>query len=498
MIEVKTSPAAASSWTVLKGVEATAEPKQSQPLEPVIEAKTAPAVTPTWMVQKSAEATAERIPSQLIGPALEVKSSPVVASSWNMQKGVEATADAKPSQLLEPVIEEKIIPVVTPSWTVQKGAEGPAETKPSQLLGPGIDEKTTLAVAPSWPVHKEVEASSESNQSQLLETAAQAAPSPEVVASLGGANVGGEKPENFEIEVVEVAALKTQITARMRWLERRRLMEADLNQIHAQSKIDQRDVFVFAPEMQRDQASVVVQAETVEKKLGSAFPVTAQAYPHVQRMRSDVPETVNVIDDLPANDPFTQPTPFSSPLAGSGVSIHPAKDIGRSSDTAWVIRTLQDTVRTTLRTLAQRDLESLDSGRPIQITLDQGQLRGAQLTLQAKEGLLEISVSTSQAQLRATFEAQQDVLAQGLLRDIGAVRWMGLQDAVQSLTSSSNSESDSSSTTSQQNSQGRESGQQNQSRSPSPEPEELPRPIKQADRSQVIADAQSLRAFLGL
>jgi hypothetical protein len=216
-------------------------------------------------------------------------------------------------------------------------------------------------------------------------------------------------------------------------------------------------------------------------------------------MRSDVPETVNVIDDLPANDPFTQPTPFTSPLAGSGASIHPAKDVGMSSDTAWVIRTLQDTVRTTLRTLAQRDLESLDAGRPIQITLDQGQLRGAQLTLQAKEGLLEVSVSTSHAQLRATFEAQQDVLAQGLLRDIGAVRWMGLQDTVQSLTTnSSNSESDSSSTTSQQNSQGQESGQQNQSRSPSPELEELPMPIKQADRSQVIADAQSLRAFLGL
>ena len=248
------------------------------------------------------------------------------------------------------------------------------------------------------------------------------------------------------------------------------------------------------------QAPVVVQAETVETKLGSAFPVTAQAYPHVQRMRSDVPETVNVIDDLPANDPFTQPTPFSSPLAGSGASIHPAKDVGMSSDTAaWVSRTLQDTVRTTLRTLAQRDLESLDAGRPIQITLDQGQLRGAQLTLQAKEGLLEVSVSTSHAQLRATFEAQQDVLAQGLLRDIGAVRWMGLQDTVQSLTTnSSNSESDSSSTTSQQNSQGQESGQQNQSRSPSPELEELPMPIKQADRSQVIADAQSLRAFLGL
>jgi hypothetical protein len=167
-----------------------------------------------------------------------------------------------------------------------------------------------------------------------------------------------------------------------------------------------------------------------------------------------------------------------------------------SVDTAWASRTIQNTIRSTLRTLAQRDLESLDAGRPIQITLDQGQLRGARLTLEVNDGLLEVSVATSQAQLRATLEAQQDALAQGLLHDVGAVRWIGLQDNLSA--GASNNDSSSSFGNSQQGTQGNGSERQNQRQSPFVEAEDVAVPETKSDRGQVIADAESLRAFLGL
>lgn len=221
--------------------------------------------------------------------------------------------------------------------------------------------------------------------------------------------------------------------------------------------------------------------------------------PYLNKVRAQIHlgGSADLLADGRPVDTSAGPVPAVPPLAPSDMNT-PARieETASTLDTAWASRTVQETVRTTLRTLALRDLESLDAGRPVQITLDQGQLRGAQLTLQANNGLLEVSVSAPLAELRATLDAAHDALEQGLLRDVGAVRWIGLQETWPTL--SMQGDSSASSATSQQNSQGDGSKRQNQGQEALTEPDELRLTETEKDKGQVVANAQSLRAFLGL
>jgi hypothetical protein len=379
-------------------------------------------------------------------------------------------------------------------------------------------------------------------------------------AGLNGNNVEVKTPVGANPEVADQGNVTAQVSARMRWLERRRLSEEDKDDLNSKSTIDDAvfpslltghmpapairsenapapmasapEMSRFANRLQGQMPATGVQgamgAVNAQSQMDSTLPASLSAV----RLQGQAPATEPVIaldgamgaENALAPMPATPPASLSAhklkdPLPGNELhksmdgaknieidanaaasvwpKAEPVQEVSTATvDTAWASRTVQDTVRATLRTLAQRDLESLDAGRPIQITLDQGLLRGARLTLEANDGLLEISVSTSQAQLRATLEAQQDALTQGLLRDVGAVRWLGLQDVMPLVAS--NNDTNTASFNSQQSSQGQGSDRQNQSQNPAAEVDEVALSETKSDNGQVIADAQSLRAFLGL
>lgn len=321
-------------------------------------------------------------------------------------------------------------------------------------------------------------------------------------------------------------AMTSPLPARMRWIERRKIWESDTANEDKQPSPDAgiatlqasvhkgvqalvQTVDTSTPAVNPPVLRAVPVAENslaqplapseVNTPAATHFAPLQSADPHLnqERARIHLGGSADLLADGRPVDTSAGPVPAVPPLAPSDMNT-PARieETASTLDTAWASRTVQETVRTTLRTLALRDLESLDAGRPVQITLDQGQLRGAQLTLQANNGLLEVSVSAPLAELRATLDAAHDALEQGLLRDVGAVRWIGLQDTWPTL--SMQGDSSASSATSQQNSQGDGSKRQNQGQEALTEPDELRLTETEKDKGQVVADAQSLRAFLGL
>jgi hypothetical protein len=419
-----------------------------------------------------------------------------------LSRAEDEGADQKPgSEILKDVVGATLS-------TKQTSTTAPM-TAPEDKVGAVNKAQTSAAEPMTVPVDKAIAVS----KAQTSTAEAMTAPEDKVIAvnqvqtstaePLPAPKSASDTPASAAKEAAPLDPLSAPMSARMRWMERRRSSVNGAEDLESSPQVDETAPVVLAPDARLAQLMAVAQADTKTSTIQPAQ-TAATPVPFANgfgfKSQADMPDVEPHDASVKAQVADIDPSqvPSGVPLSSPSLSIKPASEVPSTPvDTAWVSRTVQDTVRATLKTLAQRDLESLDAGRPVQITLDQGQLRGAQLTLEAKEGLLEISVSTSQAQLRATLEAQQDALAQGLLRDVGAVRWVGLQD-VMPAGSTSNDTSSTGSFNSQQGSQGNGSERQNQRQNLPADFENMALPEAKVDKGQVIADAQSLRAFLGL
>jgi hypothetical protein len=346
-----------------------------------------------------------------------------------------------------------------------------------------------------------------------------------------------DEADPAEAKALAASALNSASSARLRWLQRLQSKASDRDDAQTQTPSDAQALAssalpVTPLAIQSDLKAAVsnptermAMAGQVSTKSDETF-VSDAAPSGLAAARLTPQERMAVAGLTPSNNDEDQGAPaealtqdLTPPVQAAPVSqqVQLPASIPNSAtpvalkDSSAAVQTVQDTVRSTLRTLAQRDLDALDAGRPVQVTLDQGQLRGAILTLQARDGLLEVTVSAPQARLQAVLETQQDVVAQGLQRDVGAVRWLGLQESQlvvndasttqrqQEVTlAASGADADAQSFGSRQNGQSQGgSDQRQQPNNPAPEVlESTERP--RVDGARVVADAQALRSFLGL